>query len=145
MNRILILKDLIKRIKRNFETQISSELGSYGLTLTQLFVLKQLRTGKKTIGQMSKSLDVSYSTISSMVDRLESAEWVVRHYDPEDRRVVWIEKTVKYDEASPHLQDCFRQMMGELEDRISVPEWELMITTLEKLSLHLERKVEEKS
>lgn len=145
MNQIFVLRDLIKRIKRNFEIQISSELEIYGLTLTQLFVLKQLREGKKTIGQMSKTMDVSYSTISAMVDRLESADWVVRHIDPADRRVVWIEKTEKFDEASQHLQDCLRKNVGELEVGISMPEWEFMLTTLEKLSLHLEKKVEEKS
>ncbi|CFJ41674.1 transcriptional regulator SlyA [Mycobacterium tuberculosis] len=49
----------------------------------------------KTIGQLSKAVDLSYSTVSGIIDRLEREELVERTRDENDRRVVWIQKTEK--------------------------------------------------
>lgn len=95
MNRPLHIRDLLKRLNKTLGTMATKELAKYGLTVPQLVVIRQIIEEPKTIGQISKAVDLSYSTTSGIIDRLEREQFVARVRDENDRRVVWISKTEK--------------------------------------------------
>jgi DNA-binding MarR family transcriptional regulator len=95
MNKPLHIRDLLKRLNKTFGTIATKELAKYGLTVPQLVVIRQIQSEPKTIGQLSKAVDLSYSTVSGIIDRLEREHLVERVRDENDRRVVWIRKTEK--------------------------------------------------
>ncbi|MFY0542662.1 MarR family winged helix-turn-helix transcriptional regulator [Brevibacillus sp. H7] len=67
---------------------ITEELARCGFTMPQLIVLDKLKGGPKTIGEISQLVDLSYSTVSGIVDRLERNGLVIRNRDDQDRRIV---------------------------------------------------------
>ena len=95
MNKPLHFRDLLKRLNKTFGTMATKELCKYGLTVPQLVVIRQIQCEPRTIGQISKAVDLSYSTVSGIIDRLEREQLVERVRDEKDRRVVWIRKTEK--------------------------------------------------
>lgn len=94
-DRALEIKDLLKSLNKTLGTMATKELANYGLTVPQLVVIRHIMGEPKTIGQLSKAVDLSYSTVSGIIDRLEREELVERTRDENDRRVVWIRKTEK--------------------------------------------------
>jgi MarR family transcriptional regulator, organic hydroperoxide resistance regulator len=95
MNKPSKVRDLLKRLQKTLGMMATRELAKYGLTVPQLIVLKHIMANPMTIGQVSKAVELSYSTVSGIIDRLEREELVVRTRDEKDRRVVWISKTDK--------------------------------------------------
>jgi DNA-binding MarR family transcriptional regulator len=71
-------------------SNITEELARAGITRPQIMVLEQIKEKPKTIGEISKKIDLSYSTVSGIVDRLERDKIVTRTRDTKDRRIVWV-------------------------------------------------------
>ncbi|MGE5701607.1 MAG: MarR family winged helix-turn-helix transcriptional regulator, partial [Clostridia bacterium] len=97
-----------------------------------------------TIGQISKAIDLSYSTVSGIIDRLERNGMVHRERDQQDRRVVWIEKTSKVDENSDRITVFPETFYEEMMSNISEEEVDSFIRTLQVLITYIEKKAEEK-
>jgi len=88
MSEIQQLKIRLNEMNQLFFTVIAEELRRCGFTVPQLIVLDQLKSGPKTIGELSQLVDLSYSTVSGIVDRLEAKGYVTRNRDDRDRRIV---------------------------------------------------------
>lgn len=82
-----ITKSLMKTNKLYFAI-MARELSKHGITIPQAFVIGEICMKPKTIGELSKALDLSNSTVSGIIDRLERNNIVVRDRDEKDRRVV---------------------------------------------------------
>ncbi|MED4584854.1 MarR family transcriptional regulator [Brevibacillus choshinensis] len=138
MNKPLHIRDLLKRLNKTFGTMATKELCKYGLTVPQLVVIRQITMEPKTIGQLSKAVDLSYSTVSGIIDRLEREQLVERVRDENDRRVVWIRKTEKITE----LFEKFDLLSGEIYKQhfnsFSEEELNNIINSLEALVTKLE-------
>src|SRR6516165_6652654 len=66
------------------------EAGRYGVTPTQLSVLKLLyEIGDLSLGNLSREIRAHNSTVTGIVDRMEASGLVERARSDEDRRV-WI-------------------------------------------------------
>lgn len=63
------------------------------LTLTQLSVLRHLRSRPQTAGRLGELAGLSAASISRLVDRLERRGLVTRKRDAEDRRIVDVQLT----------------------------------------------------
>jgi DNA-binding MarR family transcriptional regulator len=95
---------------------ITEMLARHGLTMPQLIVLGTIKEGARTIGEISQLVDLSYSTVSGIVDRLERNGIVVRKRDEHDRRIVWVELAEKLECLEgkvPRIQD-FEQLFADL-------------------------------
>lgn len=122
----LEIRDLLKSLNKMLGTMAAKELSKYGLTVPQLVVIRHIMGEPKTIGQLSKAVDLSYSTVSGIIDRLEREELVERVRDEQDRRIVWIRKTDKlvklFDEVDVCLGDFYQRnfegLSGEEMDGI---------------------------
>ncbi|WP_134698783.1 MarR family winged helix-turn-helix transcriptional regulator [Ammoniphilus sp. YIM 78166] len=145
MSKATILRELLKKLNKSFGLAIANELSEYGITLPQLLVLRRISDGPKTIGDISKSISLSYSTVSGIIDRLERENLVKRIRDKDDRRVVWIQKTEKVEEIkrkAPVFQESY---YASLFEGLTEEEMDQIIQSLELLTKILEKKVEEKA
>jgi len=61
------------------------------LTLTQVSVLRHLRSGPQTAGRLAELAGLSATSVSRLVDRLEKRGLVSRKRDAEDRRIVEVQ------------------------------------------------------
>jgi MarR family transcriptional regulator, organic hydroperoxide resistance regulator len=124
MNKSSIIRELLKRLHKTLGTMATRELAKYGLTVPQLVVLRTIMDQPMSIGQISKVVDLSYSTVSGIIDRLEREELVVRTRDEKDRRVVWISKTDKlvglFAEVDLFIGDFYnRHFQGFSDDELN--------------------------
>lgn len=63
MNKPVVIRDLLKRLNKTINMIAARELEKVGLTYPQLMVLRHLKDEMLTIGQISKAVDLSYSTV----------------------------------------------------------------------------------
>ncbi|RNB83855.1 MarR family transcriptional regulator [Brevibacillus nitrificans] len=138
MNRPLHIRDLLKRLNKTFGTMATKELCKYGLTVPQLVVIRQISIEPRTIGQISKAVDLSYSTVSGIIDRLEREQLVERVRDENDRRVVWIRKTEKITELFEKVDLLSGEIYKQHFNSFSDEELNNIINSLEALVTKLE-------
>ncbi|USG64427.1 MarR family transcriptional regulator [Brevibacillus ruminantium] len=139
MNKPVTIRDLLKRLNKTINTIAARELEKFGLTVPQLMVLRALKTDSLTIGQISKTVDLSYSTVSGIIDRLERDKLVERKRDEKDRRVVWISTTKKLQEQFEKLPIFSEAFYNTLFSDFSDAELEQIVRALETLISKLEK------
>lgn len=82
---------LFRSLRHHLIRVSRAELARSGLTAAQLSVISLLgNRGAMTMGELSHELEVSHSTVSGIVDRLEAKDVVRRAPDPKDRRYIRI-------------------------------------------------------
>ena len=111
----------LRRIIRAVDIYSRKLNSSLGLTTPQLLCLYTLADAKKmTLSELTKSVNLSGSTVNGIVDRLEAKKYLVRQRSLEDRRKVYLHMTemgknlVK--KAPSLLQDKLSSEFGELSE-----------------------------
>lgn len=144
MEKALIIRDLLRKFRKTYRVAFTCEVGECGLTMPQVMVLKLIFEEPKTIGQIAKALDLSYSTISGIIDRLEREEFVERVRDETDRRVIWIRKTDRIEQTMEKIpiftDEYYRQMFADLSE----DDLDMIIRSLTIIIQKIKKKVEEK-
>ena len=73
-----------------------------GLTAPQLLILQTLRNeGELTAGEVARKVSLSQATVTTIIDRLEKREYVIRERSSQDKRKVFL-----------HLSDAGRDALG---------------------------------
>ncbi|CAM5795458.1 MULTISPECIES: MarR family winged helix-turn-helix transcriptional regulator [Brevibacillus] len=139
MNKPVVIRDLLKRLNKTINMIAARELEKVGLTYPQLMVLRHLKDEMLTIGQISKAVDLSYSTVSGIIDRLEREQLVERLRDEKDRRVVWIRSTDKVREQFEKLPIFSEAYYSTLFSDFSDAELGQIVRALETLITKLEK------
>ncbi|MBW5467274.1 transcriptional regulator [Brevibacillus sp. NRRL NRS-603] len=93
MKELIQLAKLLQEASVLFTTISEQELDTSDVTWQQVLILEQLGNGPKTMGDISKTVGLSYSTTSGLINRLEQENLVRRFRDQADRRVVWVSLT----------------------------------------------------
>ncbi|MET3289409.1 UNVERIFIED_CONTAM: DNA-binding MarR family transcriptional regulator [Brevibacillus sp. OAP136] len=145
MSKPATIRNSIRKLTKLYNIAVSKELSELGFTMPQMMVIKEIIQERKTIGQISKALDLSYSTVSGIIDRLERGGFVARVKDQQDRRVIWIERTCKLEENSDRLNVYQETFYAEMLSGVTEEEIDSFIRTLQILINHMEKKAEEKS
>ncbi|ATF11941.1 MarR family transcriptional regulator [Brevibacillus sp. HB1.2] len=140
MNKSLLIRDLLKRLNKTFGTMATKELSQYGVTVPQLMVIREIHPDPKTIGQISKAVDLSYSTVSGIIDRLEREQLVERVRDENDRRVVWIRKTPKISELFAKVDFFSENFYKRIFHGFSDEDLDIIIQSMETLIAKLEER-----
>lgn len=116
---------LIAKIHQNSDKLFSKILKEYSVEINPaqgriLFALWS--KDRMTIGEISDKTKLERSTLTSMLDRLETSGFVKRVYDNNDRRTVFVERTgkdrtleKKYTELSKKMTDIFYRDFTESE------------------------------
>jgi DNA-binding MarR family transcriptional regulator len=140
----LVIRDLLKKLNKAFRTIVAKELAKFGLTMPQFMVLKEIADKPKTIGQISQAVDLSYSTVSGIIDRLEREQLVERVRDQDDRRVIWIKQTNKFEELKKQIPFTREEFYAQLLQGLAEDELDSIIHAMQMLITKLEAKAEEK-
>jgi DNA-binding MarR family transcriptional regulator len=75
------------------EPRLLSLWQELGMTLSQRRVLRRLREGPRSAGDVAESLGISAPSMTRMLSKLEQRGLIVRTLDQEDRRRVQVELT----------------------------------------------------
>ena len=104
-----------------------------GLTLPQGMVIHTLiQHGEMKITELSKRTNLSNSTISGIVDRLEKQQLVIRTRSEEDRRIVYVKVTPKIKEI---FQGVHKQAEENLTELLSLGTFEDFEKIIEGLNI----------
>ena len=144
LGKAVIIRDLLRKFRKVYQTAFTREVGDHGLTMPQIMVLKQVFEEPKTIGQITKALDLSYSTISGIIDRLEREKFVERVRDEEDRRVIWIRKSPEIEKTIEKIPFFTEEYYQELLEGLTEEELDMIIRSFTLIIGKIEKKVEEK-
>jgi DNA-binding MarR family transcriptional regulator len=125
----------IRQILRSIDLRSRQLEKKHDITVPQLVVLKEIgRSGECTVGETAKRVSLSQATVTSILDRLERKQYVIRQRSSSDRRRVMLSLTEagtkKLQESPPLLQEDFLKRFAALE------KWEQtsMLSVLERLA-----------
>jgi DNA-binding MarR family transcriptional regulator len=97
---------LFRSLRRHLVRCSRAELARSGLTAAQVSVISLLGTqGPMTLGELSRELELSHSTVSGIVDRLQAKDLVDRTPSLDDRRYVQISLAEHVASQAPALAD----------------------------------------
>lgn len=129
---------LLRQIIRSTDMQDKEISRLTGLTLPQLIVMQTLREeGQMTPGALSKQVVLTQATVTSILDRLEKKNLVLRERGSEDKRKVWISLTddgVELMKGAPATrQDLFVRHFEDMQP------WEqaMIVASLERVAYML--------
>jgi DNA-binding MarR family transcriptional regulator len=140
MSRAMEIGHSIRKLTKIFNTTISKDLKELNLTNPQIHVLGTVSSERKKIGQISESTELSYSTVSGIIDRLERDGWIERIRDEADRRIVWIKSTYKIEQLKEKIHFFEERIYEKLLADISDQELNTIVHSLGLLTTYLENK-----
>ncbi|WP_298830992.1 MarR family transcriptional regulator [uncultured Planococcus sp.] len=113
---------------------IKTDVAQYGLNPTEFSVMELLyHRGQQPIQLIGKKVLIASSSITYVVDKLETKNYVIRKACPEDRRVTFAELTDSgqrlMDEIFPKHEQVINQAFQGMEQQ----EIEEMIRTVKKI------------
>ena len=109
---------LFRSLRRHLVKGSRAELARSGLTAAQVSVISLLGTqGATTLGELSRELELSHSTVSGIIDRLQAKGLVDRRTSQNDRRYVEISLAKRIASQAPALGDD--GPIGRLEATLS--------------------------
>ena len=113
---------------------IKKDVAQYGLNPTEFSVLELLyHRGKQPIQLIGKKVLIASSSITYVIDKLETKNYVVRQACPEDRRVTFAELTAEGQELMERIFPLHEQVINEVFEEIDQQEIEEMIETVKKI------------
>lgn len=105
---------------------LAAVLAPHGASVDQWRVLGQLTDEGRTMGELTKALDIPPASLTRIVDSLATEALVYRRPDPTDRRLVVIhlsangqQRLARLDDAAgAYLSGVRRQLGAEVFDRL---------------------------
>lgn len=102
-----------------------------------LFVIS--RYTELSINDLCKELSLSKSTLTSMLDRLESKGYILKRTAEEDKRITLISNTKKADESISIFNDVITKMNAKFYDGFEDKDIKIFEKYLEKIYINLEK------
>lgn len=105
-----------------------------GITFPQSIVIHALiENGEMKITDLSNKIDLSNSTISGIIDRLEKQQLVIRTRSDEDRRTVYVKVTPKVEEFHRGIHQNVEESFNDLLSKGTQDEIDKIIVGLETM------------
>ena len=112
INESIEVTRLFQEVMHLFKHNMKKLLCDSGMSAPQGMVIGLLSKNKKMkITELSHHLSLSNSTVSGIIDRLEAQEMVVRERSKEDKRVVYVS-------ISPKFEDMHKLFHKKIEKNI---------------------------
>ncbi len=110
----------LRKIIRATDIHSRNLIKSTGLTAPQLLLLRTIREqGRCSISQLARRMSLSQATVTLIIDRLESRDYLFRSRSSHDKRRVEVILTEKGEDISrrapPPLQASFAREFENLE------------------------------
>ena len=106
-------------VMKGFVKMQTNELFKGKITLPQFFVLSHLdKHGESKMNELAKVMDVTTAAATGIVDRLVRYGYIMRAYNPKDRRVINIRLTQKGSDLVKRIgrqrRDVTREVFGKI-------------------------------
>lgn len=111
----------------------SGDFPEYELTLSQFKAMTVLQKGPQRMSDIARHLDMSLSSVTNMVGRLEGKKLVQRTHDTADRRVVTCELTEEGLNAVTWIWQMGRRGMLAISELLEDDELDQLIRAFEIL------------
>ncbi|AEX85318.1 hypothetical protein XO10_04470 [Marinitoga sp. 1135] len=122
---------LIKEIKELLRKAMTTQFENMEITSSQWMILGILmKNGRMKIGDLSKEVGLSNSTVTGIIDRLEKRNFVKRVRDSKDRRVIYIELTEEFEKNKKGLNLSMDNKLNEFLENVSETELKKVIDGL---------------
>jgi len=124
---------LFSEVTRIIKAGMRKSYEDVGITLPQSLVIGTLMNiGEMKITELSRELNLSNSTISGIVDRLEKQQLVVRKRSEKDRRMVYVQLTPKFKEV---FQGIYKKAEEYFVDLLDSAGSEELVKVIEGLNV----------
>ncbi len=131
---------ILTRTLESIQKQVVKDIKSHGLNKTEFGVLELLYSkGDHPIQQIGQKLLLASSSITYVVDKLETKKLIERRACPTDRRVTHATIT---DDGNALMDQIFpkhKEALNEILSGLDMNEKEMLIMQLKKLGFHAER------
>lgn len=138
MSHTEIQLDRIIKALSIFLDKIGPEMTNYkdlNLTPPQYHMLKFLLIkGSCMVKELAEKMEVKPSAITVMIDRLVQNNYVIRHHDSQDRRVILINLTDEGKKVIQTVKQRHKAILHQYLTHLSDQEIEAFADTFEKLS-----------
>ncbi len=102
-----LFKEVLSLLKHNMDKAFKAFEKS-GITMAQGFLIGYIRkSGKMKINELSHQLNLTNSTVSGIIDRLEKKQIVERVRSNDDKRVVYVSLTPEFAEMHQDFHSIF--------------------------------------
>lgn len=117
------IEEIVPAVMRGFAKMQTNELFKGKITLPQFFILSHLyKQGESNMSELANVMEVTTAAATGMVDRLVISGYVMRLYDPKDRRVINIKLTQKGSSMVQRISHQRKQITSEIFGKISEEE-----------------------
>lgn len=111
------IEEYLRKVDYTVRRKGREILGQKSITAPQFKALQILMKNETmTIGDLSQKMDLACSTITDLIDRMESSKLVSRKRDEKDKRVVKIEVTEKGKEV---LHEVLEERVQFLDSKLT--------------------------
>jgi DNA-binding MarR family transcriptional regulator len=124
----------LTRAYYSINRRVRAHLAEKDLTVPQFFVLAEVGYGGYLrLHEIGRRLAVTMGNITGIVDRLESAGYILRERDPEDRRVTWVKMTPNGLALYEEVSHTFQMEVAQHLEKLSGQELRILSRILRKL------------
>ena len=124
---VKLFKQVVTLLKHNMLKGFENT----GITAPQGMVIGSLcKIDKLKVSDLSEKLGLSNSTVSGIIDRLEKQEMVIRTRSQEDKRVVYVSLTHKFQEMHHNFHGIAEKNIQDIMDRGTQGEIDKIIDAL---------------
>ncbi|WAM31717.1 MarR family winged helix-turn-helix transcriptional regulator [Caldicellulosiruptor naganoensis] len=108
---------LLKEVSVKIKEALKYRRDEFEIPAPHWMIMAMLdENGKMKVGDLSKKIGLSNSTVSGILDKLEEQGFIERIRSNEDRRVVWVQTTQKFKEC---LYEHFKEAEKQFENLLS--------------------------
>lgn len=123
------------RIRENFQRHQHEVLTKFGITATDLEVLLFIyEEGPGRMKDIGDRFQIKFSSLTSLVDRLQKLRLVKRTLSKEDRRAVMVHLVRKGNQLIEEYNSQVRLLAEKISSTVPVKELPVVLHTLERVS-----------
>lgn len=129
---------IFHRIVGIYHLLLLERLKDYRLTFSHARVIHQLKIKEpRTSAEISEKLEISASSLSGILDRLEQLEMIMRERDKKDRRLIWIRLSEKCKQMIEEVSELQSKKISKHLEKINLTPEEIDVL-IEKMHLLVE-------
>ena len=130
-----IILATLKQITRALDLQSKNLMRKYGLTGPQLLIIKELyKNSDLTLRQVADKVSLSQATVTSIMDRLEKMQFVMRIRNSQDKRKVNIQLADKAVEILNKNPGLLLEQFSEEFDKLEEWERNYLMSALQRIA-----------
>jgi MarR family transcriptional regulator, 2-MHQ and catechol-resistance regulon repressor len=130
----LKLTTVIFKTMQHMEKVIQDDIKSYGLNTTEFGALELLyNRGRQPMQSISNRMLMPSSSLTYVIDKLESRKFITREISPKDKRVTMIELTKEGISFFDQIFPSHIEKLKVIYSKLSEEELKLLIDSIKKV------------